>query len=236
MSRTKPRQKAPPFTGRAADAFRAAQALLEGPDVSGRDAWALGFQRLAWELNAAQKGPAPDVGALTGTQTQALHDLAGALSSILPQAPRDLAGEIYMRLRLNDTGHEQVFTPHEAARFMVRSLLDGGVGREANDHHPMELTDPFGGSGVFALEMLAELQARGIPTTRLWMIIADIDPHCCDMAFVQYVYARGLGEVHNCDTFRTRDIRTTPITHIDMRSKVTLLLRRHQRSNHEQTL
>lgn len=48
------------------------------------------------------------------------------------------------------------------------------------------------------------------------------------MAFVQFTYAGGLGETHLCDTFRTTDIRNTPITHIDPTSDIVLSLFRRK--------
>ena len=91
--------------------------------VNGREAWALVFKRLAWELDEVPHEK-PDVLEKMGEEQLAqVKAFAENLHLVLREEPQDVAGEIYMQMRWNNTNNEQIFTPNVVARFMARSTL-----------------------------------------------------------------------------------------------------------------
>ena len=54
----------------------------------------------------------------------------------------------------------------------------------------------------------------------------DLDPVCADMAFVQYTYAGGIGQVHTGDFLRMKPDghMDTPLTHIALITSIALAI------------
>lgn len=197
------------FLSGKSEAFKAAYAAalaFTSPvySVNGREAWALVFKRLAWELDEVQHEK-PDVIEKMGEEQLAqAKAFAENLHLALREEPQDVAGELYMQMRWNDTRNEQIFTPNVVARFMASSVLEYKIDQgELTKNGPyIRCLDPFVGSGCLPLAALYVLNEKGIPYGQVFMEMNDIDPLCCDMAFVQLAYAGGFGRVFNEDTFR----------------------------------
>lgn len=197
------------FLSGKSEAFKAAYAAalaFTSPvyRVHGRAAWALVFKRLAWELDEVPHEE-PDVLEKMGAeQREHVKAFAKNLHLALREEPKDVAGELYMQMGWNDTRNEQVFTPNVVARFMTRSVLEYKMdqGELTKDGPYIRCLDPFVGSGCFPLATLYVMNEKGIPYGQVFMEMNDIDPHCCDMAFVQFAYAGGFGRVFNEDAFR----------------------------------
>ena len=92
--------------------------------VNGREAWALVFKRLAWELDEVPHEKPCILEKMGAEQIEQVKAFAENLHLALREEPQDVAGEIYMHMGWNDTRNEQIFTPNVVARFMARSVLE----------------------------------------------------------------------------------------------------------------
>ncbi len=172
--------------------------------VNGREAWALLWRILAHEINALESGAQrPDVSRFDALQIRAGRAFATHLAVLLAADPKDYAGLIYMDKRFANAKLGQVFTPSCAADFIVASVAEAIKERHdgklpTGPNHPW--FDPCCGSGAFPLAVLRYTRANGLDP--IYVAMNDIDPLCADMAFVQYSYAGGIGEVHTGDFLR----------------------------------
>lgn len=190
--------------------------------LQGREAWDLLWACLAHEINVmGTRKDAPDRTRFDATQVEAIKSFANMLAQELAVEPLDYAGTIFMGLSFNNS--VQIFTPREIVDYMVGSVIEDKLKNgDPIGGLAFPWLDPCVGGGAFPLGVLRATKKYGIEKP-IWMVMNDLDLTCCDMAFVQYSYAGGLGEMHRGDFLRTRDIREYPITHISLPSKYFML-------------
>lgn len=194
--------------------------------VSGREAWAHLWRCMAWEINLKEdRSTRPDYSRFDEAQVEAAKAFALELAELEWKEPGDYAGAIFMAMGFNDQKSKgQVFTPRSAADFIVMSTYNalrdqgkpiGGVGNP--------WLDPCVGGGAFPLAVL-RLQKREKLKKPIYMVMNDLDPLCADMAFVQYTYAGGIGQVHTGDFLATKSDGQmhTPLTHISLITSVAI--------------
>lgn len=194
--------------------------------VSGREAWAHLWRCMAWEINLKEdRSTRPDYTRFDEAQTEAAKAFALELAELEMREPADYAGAIYMALGFNDQKDKgQVFTPRSACDFIVQSTYENrkaaGVEIGGVDHPWL---DPCVGGGAFPLAVL-RLQKREKLKKPIYMVMNDLDPLCADMAFVQYTYAGGIGQVHTGDFLATKPDGQmhTPLTHISLITSVAI--------------
>ena len=234
MRRRKAKDLAKQFDLLCPGHFDALRAMLEAADevvgdghaISGHEAWAHLWACLAHEINAvASPTAAPDPARFDAAQVEAAKTFARLLAEELEAEPLDYAGAIFMGLSFNS--RVQIFTPREVVDFMIGSIVDAKRAKgERIGGLSAPWCDPCVGGGAFPLGVLRAAKKHGFEEP-VWMVTNDLDPLCCDMAFVQYSYSGGLGEGHRGDFFTCHpagDVRSLPLSHLSLPSKHYLIV------------
>ena len=95
---------------------------------------------------------------------------------------KDVLGEIYMSLGLNNKSSEQFFTPFNVAECMANMLLT----KDVNPDKPYIMGEPTCGSGVMVIALAKVMKERGINYTQCLKVTAqDINWTAVYMTFVQ---------------------------------------------------
>lgn len=203
--------------------------------IHGRPAWALLWRQLAHEINDiedAQK--APDILAkFDDAQIKASKDFATTLALAQQAHPTDYAGALYQGLGFAHAKGKagQVFTPRAIADFIARSTYDAQLA-QGKDFSGLGQSwlDPCCGSGAFPLAILRLLRAEKLKPG-VYLVMNDLDPVCADMAFVQFSYAGGYGQVHTGDFLRDAGGIQSPVSHLTVWSRLWLRLAEARKGN-----
>ena len=98
---------------------------------------------------------------------------------------RDVLGESFQNLGLNEQKNGQVFTPHHICDLMGDLAVDN-VQDEIQKNGYVTIVEPCCGSGAITLGALNSLAEVGInPQTQCRVIAYDLDERCIFMTFIQ---------------------------------------------------
>ena len=107
--------------------------------------------------------------------------------------PKDVLGDIYHRLKLNNQWNGQYFTPDNVSRLMAgflnlpERIENGGL---AEDEY-IRANEPACGSGTMVLGMVWDMQRKNLPYwDKVFFVAQDIDIRCVWMAYIQFCLYR----------------------------------------------
>lgn len=126
----------------------------------------------------------------------------------MEQAPRDIFGELYMRLELGDKQNGQFFTPYSVAELMAAMLIDPELEKlRGMDRIPM--MEPACGAGAFLIAVTQRLRSAGVNyQRRLWVEAEDISEVAVQMTYLQLTLLHVQAEIRQQNTL-TRELFDT---------------------------
>lgn len=113
------------------------------------------------------------------------HQLGQMLLNELEQHPRDVLGDLYMKLQLANKQKGQCFTPDSLAKLMSEFAITNAE-HEIKQKGYYTLYEPTCGSGALIINFCETLKSHGHnPQMRLLVKASDIDLKAVQMCFVQ---------------------------------------------------
>lgn len=98
--------------------------------------------------------------------------------------PKDILGDIYHRLKLNNEWNGQFFTPDNVARMM--GMLIDPVLNQTDTKDIITVNEPTCGSGTMILGSVWAMVQKGVDyTTKTLFVAQDIDIRCVWMTYIQ---------------------------------------------------
>lgn len=115
----------------------------------------------------------------------AFSEALGCLSLEMQNNPRDVLGEIFMRLEAGDRSTGQHFTPDPLSDVMAGILVDGA--REiVRERGYVTVYEPCSGAGSTIIAAVKHLRAQGVNTSsELHVTAEDVSQAAVHMSYVQ---------------------------------------------------
>ena len=126
---------------------------------------------------------------------QTMLELSGTLRKELQEDPRDLLGELYMKLQVNNSSLGQIFTP-----FCVSELMSSILNTGEDDNDSLDISDCCCGSGSMLIAHHKNVLTKGYDASYYNCIAQDIDEFCCMMAYLQMELLGMSALVYNDDS------------------------------------
>jgi type I restriction-modification system DNA methylase subunit len=142
---------------------------------------------------------------------EAFSKLLGVLIILLDSEPRDILGQLYMSLELENTQTGQFFTPPEISELMAR-LMYGDMLKNLEKPF-ITLAEPACGAGGMVLAFVNVMISHGHdPACKLWVQCQDIDRTAALMCYLQMALWNipGVVIVGNTIAAEVREVFYTP--------------------------
>lgn len=121
----------------------------------------------------------------TAEQMSRFAEVLGLVTLELAAEPRDVLGEVFMRLEAGDRGMGQFFTPYSVS-LLIASMSMGDAIKLLETRPFITLNEPSCGAGGMVIAATQVLTEHGIDyRARLHVTADDISPLAVHMTFVQ---------------------------------------------------
>ncbi|MGP4994611.1 N-6 DNA methylase [Glutamicibacter ardleyensis] len=151
------------------------------------------------------------IGNYTSDQAHRFAEILCLFTLEMTQEPRDILGELYMRLELGSKDIGQCFTPWNVSQLMS-DLLDDSIATDAIAKRGyVTVSEPACGAGAMAIATVEHLRKNGINPQRQAHIVAeDVNGTAVHMAYMQLSILGIPAVVHHRNTLTRETFASWP--------------------------